>query len=40
MEDEIVLSIDEIKSLYDKKMYNELELKIADFIEMYSKKYA
>jgi hypothetical protein len=32
--------INEIKSLYDEKMYKELELKIVDFLEKYSKKYA
>jgi hypothetical protein len=32
-----VIALKEINSLYEKKMYKELELKITDFIEKYSK---
>jgi hypothetical protein len=39
-EDDVILKINEIKSLYEKKMYKDVELKIADLINKDSGKYA
>jgi hypothetical protein len=39
-EEDFEIAINEINSLYEKKMYKEVEIKIADLIEKYSEKYA